>query len=77
MNEIYKVQVFMCVTLMSWMMYNCTPHFVVQVISSTINVIQIMKKIMVSKCIWSYLSQFLIILDEPRAEFKVINRVIR
>ncbi|KAF8235999.1 hypothetical protein L208DRAFT_1253738, partial [Tricholoma matsutake] len=34
------------------------------------------KNIMVSKCIWSYLSQFLTILDEPRAKFKVISRAI-
>ena len=32
------------------------------------------EKIMVSKCIWSYLSQFLTVLDEPRAEFKTISR---
>jgi hypothetical protein len=34
------------------------------------------KEVMVLKCIWSYLSQFLTLLDEPRAEFKVIRRVI-
>ncbi len=44
MNEIYKVQMFVCVILMSWIMSNCTSHFVAQVISSTINVILIMKK---------------------------------
>src|SRR5271168_1756603 len=79
MNEIYKVQVFMCVTLMSWMMSNCTPHFVAHATSykQYIQCYSDHKRIILLKCIWSYLSQFLIVLDEPRPEFKVIGRVIR
>ena len=61
MNKICGVQMFMCFILMSWMPSNCTPHFVAQVISS----------------IWSYLSQFLTVLDEPRAKFKEISKEIR
>ena len=42
---------------------------VAQGISSTIKVIQTHSdhdKIVASKCIWSYLSQFLTVFDEPR-----------
>jgi hypothetical protein len=35
------------------------------------------KKILVSKCIWSYLCQFLTIFDEPRVKLKVIIMVTR
>jgi hypothetical protein len=64
MNEIHIVQMFICVIYLPWIMSNCAQHFCSTNISSTTN----HDTILTSKCIWSYLSQFSTVFDNPGSE---------
>ena len=68
LNQIYILQMFFYDIIMSWMVSNCTQNFCSTRHKQYNQSHSDHDKVIASKCIWSYLSQFFTFFNEPGSE---------
>jgi hypothetical protein len=77
MNQMHMVKMFMYVIPLPWIMSNCVQYFCSTRYKQYNHNYSNHNKILMTKCIWSYFSQFSTVFDDPGSEIDGIMLKVR